>query len=91
MRVMTNDECREQSAINAPIYPYTMCAIPLNECAGVGITTGDSGSPLVDIKGNSLIGIASWSTQPEGRCKADGYMRVSVYLDFIDGVMASAK
>lgn len=81
LETLTNEECRNKSRSDAPIYDCcTLCTI--HNGLAIGLVNGDSGGPLT--YGNTLIGIASWGTIPSCIGKPDGYTRVSEYLDWIE-------
>ncbi|XP_018580342.1 prostasin-like isoform X2 [Anoplophora glabripennis] len=59
-----------------------ICTGPLT--GGVAICSGDSGGPLADLRGETLIGIATWTANPCGRPGAPSvYNRVSYYTRWI--------
>ncbi|XP_018580326.1 trypsin-1-like [Anoplophora glabripennis] len=82
------DECRDAfdeilGGRESPLdFEANICTGPLT--GGVSICAGDSGTPLADVRGETLIGIATWTANPCGRPGAPSvYNKISFYADWI--------
>lgn len=86
MSTLTNDDCRRRSSSDLPhlFYNGTLCAFARKN---QGVCFGDSGGPLT--ANGQLIGIVSWSTRC-ARGAPDGFVRVSVFLNWIQEISGVA-